>query len=63
MLTVLGGITEYSKRPGTWKWSSVQTNEAMALVTAWPSLKTASKSQSASEAVPPPPQLNVKRDF
>jgi hypothetical protein len=42
-----------------WKWSSVQVIEAMALVTAWSSLRTASKSQSASEAAPPPPQINV----
>ena len=42
-----------------WQWSSVQAIEAMALVTAWPSLRTASKIQSASEAAPPPPRINA----
>ena len=43
---------EYSERPETWQWSSVEAIEAMAPVTAWPSLRTASKDQSASEAAP-----------
>ena len=56
MLTVWGGITE---RPGMWQCSSVQIIEAIALVTAWPSLRAASKSQSVSEATPPPLQTNA----
>ena len=50
--TALGGIVESSECPGIRQWSDVQAIEARALVTAWPSLRTASKDQSASEAAP-----------
>jgi hypothetical protein len=50
--TVSGDITEYSGRPGTRHSSTVQAIEAMDPVMAWPSLRTESGDQSASEAAP-----------